>query len=73
LIHVARQAPPRATTFNETSTEEAKAAVPQSGNPSTSTSPAIPEEFGANEWLVEEMHDRYQQDPSSVDPTWAAY
>jgi 2-oxoglutarate decarboxylase len=47
--------------------------VPQSGNPSTSTSPAIPEEFGANEWLVEEMHDRYQQDPSSVDPTWAAY
>ena len=47
--------------------------MPQSGNPSTSTSPAIPEEFGANEWLVEEMHDRYQQDPSSVDPTWAAY
>jgi len=47
--------------------------VPQSGNPSTSTSPAIPEEFGANEWLVEEMHDRYQQDPGSVDPTWAAY
>ena len=46
--------------------------MPQSGNPST-TSPAIPEEFGANEWLVEEMHDRYQKDPNSVDPTWAAY
>ncbi|GAB3258775.1 multifunctional oxoglutarate decarboxylase/oxoglutarate dehydrogenase thiamine pyrophosphate-binding subunit/dihydrolipoyllysine-residue succinyltransferase subunit [Nocardioides dilutus] len=47
--------------------------MPQSGNPSTSTSPEIPEEFGANEWLVEEMHDRYKQDPGSVDPTWAAY
>ena len=50
--------------------------MPQSGNPSTSTSgtsPAIPEEFGANEWLVEEMHDRYRQDPSSVDPTWATF
>ncbi|MBJ7357423.1 hypothetical protein, partial [Nocardioides sp.] len=33
----------------------------------------MPEEFGANEWLVEEMHDRFQQDPSSVEPTWAAY
>jgi 2-oxoglutarate dehydrogenase E1 component len=53
-------------------TEEANRAVPQSGNPSPRTS-SIPEEFGANEWLVEEMHDRYQQDPSSVDPTWAAY
>ncbi len=57
--------------------EEANQAVPQSGNPSSSTSasqsPGVPEEFGANEWLVEEMHDRYQQDPSSVDPTWAAY
>ena len=50
--------------------------MPQSGNPSpspSSASPVIPEEFGANEWLVEEMHDRYQQDPSSVDPTWAEY
>lgn len=51
--------------------------MPQAGNPSTSTtpgtSPTIPEEFGANEWLVEEMHDRYRKDPSSVDPTWAAF
>ncbi|WP_028642475.1 multifunctional oxoglutarate decarboxylase/oxoglutarate dehydrogenase thiamine pyrophosphate-binding subunit/dihydrolipoyllysine-residue succinyltransferase subunit [Nocardioides sp. URHA0020] len=30
-------------------------------------------DFGANEWLVEEMYDQYQRDPGSVDPTWATY
>ncbi|HEY0949303.1 2-oxoglutarate dehydrogenase E1 subunit family protein, partial [Nocardioides sp.] len=30
-------------------------------------------DFGANEWLVEEMFEQYQQDPDSVDATWAAY
>ena len=30
-------------------------------------------DFGANEWLVEEMYDQYQRDPGSVDPTWARY
>jgi multifunctional 2-oxoglutarate metabolism enzyme len=30
-------------------------------------------DFGANEWLVEEMFDQYQQDPDSVDATWADY
>lgn len=30
-------------------------------------------EFGANEWLVEEMYDQYQRDPGSVDPTWVKY
>ena len=38
----------------------------QSPQPSTS-------DFGANEWLVEEMRERYKQDPSSVDATWADY
>ncbi len=27
-------------------------------------------DFGANEWLVEEMYERYRQDPDSVDPAW---
>jgi 2-oxoglutarate decarboxylase len=27
-------------------------------------------EFGANEWLVDEMYQRYLQDPNSVDPAW---
>ncbi len=35
------------------------------GQPST--------DFGANEWLVEEMYDQYQRDPQSVDPIWVAY
>ncbi|HWU21680.1 MAG TPA: 2-oxo acid dehydrogenase subunit E2, partial [Nocardioides sp.] len=29
--------------------------------------------FGANEWLVEEMKSRFDADPSSVDPAWASY
>ncbi|MGL5810454.1 MAG: multifunctional oxoglutarate decarboxylase/oxoglutarate dehydrogenase thiamine pyrophosphate-binding subunit/dihydrolipoyllysine-residue succinyltransferase subunit, partial [Nocardioides sp.] len=31
------------------------------------------DDFGANEWLVEEMHERYLKDPAGVDPAWAAY
>ncbi|GAB2911578.1 multifunctional oxoglutarate decarboxylase/oxoglutarate dehydrogenase thiamine pyrophosphate-binding subunit/dihydrolipoyllysine-residue succinyltransferase subunit [Rhodococcus aerolatus] len=27
-------------------------------------------QFGANEWLVDEMYRRYQEDPSSVDEAW---
>ncbi|MBB3040763.1 multifunctional oxoglutarate decarboxylase/oxoglutarate dehydrogenase thiamine pyrophosphate-binding subunit/dihydrolipoyllysine-residue succinyltransferase subunit [Nocardioides soli] len=30
-------------------------------------------DFGANEWLVEEMYDQYRRDPDSVDPTWKKY
>jgi len=26
--------------------------------------------FGQNEWLVEEMHRKFREDPSSVDPSW---
>ena len=26
--------------------------------------------FGANEWLVEEMYEKYIADPASVDPQW---
>jgi len=31
------------------------------------------EQFGANEWLVEEMYERYLQDPSSVDAAWHTF
>ena len=34
---------------------------------------AIDEDFGANDWLLEEMYEQYSADPSSVDETWAAY
>jgi multifunctional 2-oxoglutarate metabolism enzyme len=43
--------------------------VPQS--PGQSELPSA--DFGANEWLVEEMFDQYQRDPGSVDATWATY
>ncbi|HET7327472.1 MAG TPA: 2-oxo acid dehydrogenase subunit E2, partial [Nocardioidaceae bacterium] len=46
------------------SPEEAIEAVAESPqhNPSSA--------FGANEWLVDEMYERYRQDPSSVDKEW---
>ncbi|MSY56408.1 MAG: hypothetical protein F2640_04830, partial [Actinobacteria bacterium] len=28
------------------------------------------QDFGANDWLVDEMYEHYLADPSSVDPTW---
>ena len=30
-------------------------------------------DFGANEWLVEEMREQYDRDPGSVGPEWAAF
>ena len=30
-------------------------------------------DFGANDWLLEEMYEQYAADPSSVDQTWAEY
>jgi multifunctional 2-oxoglutarate metabolism enzyme len=50
--------------------EEAKQAVPQPGHQSPQPSTS---DFGANEWLVEEMRERYKADPSSVDASWAEY
>ena len=32
----------------------------------------IAEQFGANEWLVDEMYERFLQDPTSVDASWAS-
>jgi 2-oxoglutarate dehydrogenase E1 component len=31
------------------------------------------EAFGANEWLVDEMHERYTKDPTSVEQAWVDY
>ena len=30
-------------------------------------------DFGANEWLVDEMYERYQRDPASVDTAWGTF
>ena len=44
--------------------EEARQAVPESSQERSSSG------FGANEWLVDEMYERYQKDPDSVDKVW---
>ena len=31
------------------------------------------QDFGANDWLVDEMYEQYVADPSSVDPAWVEY
>ena len=31
------------------------------------------QDFGANDWLVEEMYERYQSDPSSVTAEWIEF
>lgn len=33
----------------------------------------ISTDFGANEWLVEEMYEQYERDPDSVAPEWKRY
>ena len=31
------------------------------------------QDFGANDWLVDEMYEQYLANPSSVDPAWVEY
>ncbi|CAN2220714.1 SucA 2-oxoglutarate dehydrogenase complex, dehydrogenase (E1) component, and related enzymes [Candidatus Nanopelagicaceae bacterium] len=31
------------------------------------------QDFGANEWLVDEMYERYLSDPNSLEPTWIEF
>ena len=38
--------------------------------PITTENPSPIGDFGANEWLVEDMYERFQTDPDSVDPAW---
>ncbi|WP_299051435.1 multifunctional oxoglutarate decarboxylase/oxoglutarate dehydrogenase thiamine pyrophosphate-binding subunit/dihydrolipoyllysine-residue succinyltransferase subunit [uncultured Nocardioides sp.] len=50
--------------------------MPQSRGSSTSTSDtaaAAAQDFGANEWLVDEMREAYERDPESVDAAWREY
>lgn len=43
----------------------------ESAQDNPTTTPAS--DFGANEWLVDEMYERYQKDPQSVDKAWWDY
>jgi 2-oxoglutarate dehydrogenase E1 component len=38
--------------------------------PASTETPSPVGDFGANEWLVEDMYERYQADPGSVDAAW---
>src|SRR3712207_366351 len=65
---------------DDSAVEEASASVAapvRNNQSSASTSAAAPgdpsEEFGANEWLVEEMYERFQADPGSVDDAWVDF
>ena len=31
------------------------------------------QDFGANEWLVDEMYERYLSDPTSLEPSWIEF
>ena len=31
------------------------------------------QDFGANEWLVDEMYERYVSDPTSLEPSWIEF
>ena len=32
-----------------------------------------PTDFGANDWLIDEMREQFLADPASVDPVWVEY
>ena len=38
--------------------------------PDESRTSAPEADFGANDWLLEEMYEQYLRDPASVDPEW---
>ncbi|HEY4458816.1 MAG TPA: hypothetical protein VGN81_31175, partial [Pseudonocardiaceae bacterium] len=41
-----------------------------SSSSAASVPPFPTAQFGTNEWLVEEMYQRFLDDPTSVDPAW---
>ncbi len=49
------------------------APVPDPSSSTQTATDALAEEFGANDWLLEEMYEQYVSDPGSVDPSWAEY
>ena len=47
--------------------------MPDSSSSTAPSSTTEETDFGANDWLLEEMYEQYTADPSSVDQTWATY
>src|ERR1051325_6300921 len=59
-------------TMSAVSSESHEPAV-EPGQPAAPEHPAGQADFGANEWLVEELYQRYLADPGSVDRAWWSF
>jgi len=53
-------------------TTEQSSSKPSTG-PADSPVGSVADDFGANDWLIEQMYEQYVEDPKSVDPSWARY
>ena len=51
----------------------APAPDPSQTSASTNTPGSTDDDFGANDWFIQQMYEQYVDDPSSVDPSWAKY
>ena len=50
--------------------EDGLATVATTEQPTSTDNPLPLGDFGANDWLVEDMYERYLADPNSVDAAW---
>ena len=49
------------------------AIVPDHSTSSSAADDDAAADFGANDWLLQEMYEQYTADPESVDPSWAQF
>src|SRR5215207_4229466 len=49
------------------------AIVPDHSTSSSAADDDAAADFGANDWLLQEMYEQYTADPESVDPSWAEF
>src|SRR3954449_3631612 len=47
--------------------------MPDSSSSTATSSSTEETDFGANDWLLEEMYEQYKADPNSVDQAWVTY
>jgi 2-oxoglutarate decarboxylase len=64
---------PRGSAEIHETANSSQPATEASAPPDHDQGPGSPADFGANEWLVEELYQRYLADPSSVDRAWWSF
>src|SRR5580698_8576036 len=52
---------------------EPAASTAAAGSPAPANGKAARADFGPNQWLVDELYQRYQADPGSVDRAWWSF